>query len=678
MSKTKVQVLAEVHNQALKEFDSAYSAQKDERAQSLEDRRFYSIDGAQWEGDLEKQFESKPRFQVNKIHLAVIRIFNEYRNNRIDVEFVAKDGAKNVRLADVCNGLYRADEQDSCAEEAYDNAFEESVGGGIGAWRLRACYEDDNDDENEHQRIKFEPIYDADSCVFFDSGSKRQDKSDATRCFVLTSMTKDQYRDEYDDEPDTWDKSITNSNFDWNSDDCVYVAEYYKKEVKKEVVYTYRTLNGEEQQYRDSDFDENEDLESELLAVGSVKIREKKIRRTKIHKYILSGGGVLEDCGYIAGSNIPVVITYGKRWIVDNIERAMGHVRLSKDAQRLKNMQLSKLAEISAASSVEKPIFTPDQISGHETMWAEDNIKNYPYLLANPLMGIDGELATVGPAAYTRPPQIPPAMAALLQITEQDIKDLLGNQEAGDQIAPNISGKVVELIQNRLDMQSFIYISNFSKAIRRSGQIWLSMARDILVEPNRKLKIVGAQGEVDSVELGKPILDKDGAVTMETDLSKANFDVNVEVGPSSSSKRQATVRSLMAMLRITTDEETRQVISSMIMMNMEGEGVEDVRGYFRKKLIKMGVVEPTKQEASDLLEASKSQQPDPNTVYLQSAAEAERARAEKAQADTLLAVARTEEIRANTAQILAGIDREDQQAALEIAKAISNSTGTGE
>jgi hypothetical protein len=34
---------------------------------------------------------------------------------------------------------------------------------------------------------------------------------------------------------------------------------------------------------------------------------------------------------------------YGKRWFVDNIERCMGHVRLAKDPQRLKNMQLSKL-----------------------------------------------------------------------------------------------------------------------------------------------------------------------------------------------------------------------------------------------------------------------------------------------------------------------------------------------
>ncbi|MFK5282558.1 portal protein, partial [Lacticaseibacillus paracasei] len=88
------------------------------------------------------------------------------------------------------------------------------------------------------------------------------------------------------------------------------------------------------------------------------------------------GGKVLEDCGYIAGKCIPIVVAYGKRWFVDNIERCMGHVRLAKDAQRLKNMQLSKLGEISALSSVEKPILTPEQIANHQDMWAEDNLKD--------------------------------------------------------------------------------------------------------------------------------------------------------------------------------------------------------------------------------------------------------------------------------------------------------------
>jgi hypothetical protein len=78
----------------------------------------------------------------------------------------------------------------------------------------------------------------------------------------------------------------------------------------------------------------DETLEETLLAIGSVEVRQRKIKRKRVRKYIMSGGKVLEDAGYIAGNCIPVVPVYGKRWFVDNIERCMGHVALAKDAQR--------------------------------------------------------------------------------------------------------------------------------------------------------------------------------------------------------------------------------------------------------------------------------------------------------------------------------------------------------
>lgn len=663
MAMTKSQRLAGIHQDALAEFDNIQSALRDERLQCLEDRRFYSITGAQWEGRLGEQFDNKPKFEINKVHLAVIRIINEYRNNRISVNFVSKDGASNDDVADLCDGLYRADEERSDAEEAYDNAFEEATAGGFGAWRLRAEYEDEEDDEDERQRICIEPIFDADSSVFFDLQAKRQDKADATSCYVLTSMTLDAYRKEWGDDPSSWDKSIEMVEFDWNTPDVVYVAEYYQVELKRETIHVWRHLDGSEDRYTDKELDE--ELER-LMAIGSREVRTKKVKRRRIHKYIMSGGKVLEDCGIIAGSHIPIIPVYGKRWFVDNIERCMGHVRLAKDAQRLKNMQVSKLGEISALSAVEKPMVTPEQIAGHQLMWAEDNIKNYPYLLLNPITDANGQELPSPPIGYTKPPQVPPAMAALLQITEQDMQDLLGNQQNGEQLQGGISTQTAELIQTRLDMQTFIYMSNMSKAMRRCGEVWLSMAKDIFVEPGRKMKHIGDQGETDSIELMRPVIGDDGETRFENDLSNVKMDVVVEVGPSSSTKRSATVRSLINMMGITQDPETQQVLTSMIMMNMEGEGIGDVRQYFRKKLLRMGIVQPTDAEREELMAEMQNQKPTPQDEYLQAAAANEQAKAVEAQADTILKQAKADESRAKTAETIAGIDQKQQEIALEV------------
>lgn len=665
------QRLANLHSEALRQFNDIQTALRDERLQCLQDRRFYSLAGSQWEGPLWDQYENKPKFEVNKIMLAVIRIVNEYRNNRITVDYVSKDGTENDRLAEVCDGLYRADEQASVADEAYDNAFEEAVGGGIGAWRLRTVYEDEEDPENERQRIRFEPIFDADSSVFFDLNAKRQDKSDAKFCFVVTSMTRESYKEIYNDDPTDWPKIIHQYEFDWSTPDVVFVAEYYKVEEKSELIRIFQAIDGTEERYTQTDFANDETLEETLLAVGTREVRQKRVKRMRVRKYIMSGGKVLEDAGYIAGKNIPIVVVYGKRWFVDNIERCMGAVRLAKDAQRLKNMQLSKLGEISALSSIEKPIMTPEQVAGHQVMWAEDNLRDYPYLLINPITGPDGNTQAAGPVGYTKSAAIPPAMAALLAITEQDMQDILGNPQGADKMVSGVSGKAVEMIQTRVDMQTFIYMSNFAKGMKRCGEIWLGMAKEIYIEDKRKMKTISPVGQAGMVELMQPMIDtQSGAVVMANDLSSATFDVVAEVGPSSSSKRAATVRALTGMLQITSDPETAQVLTSMAMMNMEGEGVGDANAYFRKKLLRMGVVKPTEDEAQELMAEMQGQPQDPNAMYLQAAAEEATAKAAKARADTVETVASAELKRAQTLETLGKVDQTAQDMAMTNAKSV--------
>ena len=632
---SKEQRLADIHSEAMTQFDRIQSALRQERLQCLDDRRFYSIAGAQWEGPLGAQFENKPRFEVNKVHLAVLRIISEYRNNRISAAFVSKDGTEYDKLADTCADLFRADEQDSVATEAYDNAFEEAVGGGFGAFRLHTEYENEEDEDDEEQRIRIAPVFDADSSVFFDLDAKRQDKSDAKHCFVITSQSRAAYMKEWGDDPASWPKDIKRSEFDWLTPDVVYVAEYYLREMETQVIRVFRHLDGSEVKHPEADFEDDEELEATLQALGAREVRQKKVKRRRVRKYILSGNAVLEDCCLIAGKNIPIVPVYGKRWFVDNVERCMGAVRLAKDPQRLKNMQVSKLGEIAAMSGVEKPILFPEQVAGHQERWAEDNIKNYPYQLINPVTDATGQLQNLPPVAYTRAPQIPPALAGILQITEMDIKEILGNQNEGDKMVSNISGKAVEMIQSRLDMPSFIYMSNFAKAVKRAGEIWLGMAKEVYVEQGRTMKGVGEQEEVTSIELMRPMM-RDGVEETDNDLSEADFDVAVTVGPTSDSRRAATVRAITGMLAITSDPETAKVLQAMAMMNMEGEGISDVREFFRKQLVRLEVLKPTDEEAQEMKAMkAQAQQPTPEQEYLLTQAQKTLAEVEKIRAEAM-------------------------------------------
>lgn len=665
--------LKQIHKEALKEFDDIQAAQRDERRQCYEDRRFYSVAGAQWEGPLGEQFENKPRFEFNRVHLAVIRVINEYRANRITVDFQAKDGETDDDFADACDGMLRADERKCSANEAYDNAFEEGTAGGMGAWRIHACYEDADDDENDKQTIAFEPIFDADVSVYFDLGAKRQDKSDAKRCYVVSPMPRSEYEEEYDDAPTSWARDVYTPEYDWATPDMVWVCELYRVEEVKELVIWFTGLMGDEKRHTQKELDADPVLLEELAATGYTESRRKRIERKQCRKYLMSGGKILEDCGLVPGGLIPIIPFYGKRWVVNGIERCMGHVRLAKDAQRLTNSLMSWLADMAGRFDTEKPILTPEQVSGHVGMWSNDAIERYPYLLLNSMKDANGDPipGSAVPMAYTKAPNLPPAMAALTQIAGESLQDLLGNQQAGEEVNQQMSGKAVELIQTRLDMQVFIYMSNFAKAMKRSGEVWLAMKRAITTEESRKVKTLGPNGEVSSVMLNHPSYDPEsGQSFLQNDMSKAGYEPDVDVGPSSSSKRAATVRALTGMMQITADPETQQVLSGLAMMNMEGEGISEARDFYRQKMVRMGVVKPTEEEREQMAQEQQGQQPDPQSQYLLAAAEAAAADAQQKRAKTVETIASAELKRAQTAQTYAEAMQQASQQQLASAQVL--------
>ena len=53
------QRLLVIHAEAMAQFDRIQTALKDERQQCLQDRRFYSIAGAQWEGPIGEQMRGQ-------------------------------------------------------------------------------------------------------------------------------------------------------------------------------------------------------------------------------------------------------------------------------------------------------------------------------------------------------------------------------------------------------------------------------------------------------------------------------------------------------------------------------------------------------------------------------------------------------------------------------------------
>jgi len=648
---TKAEKWAEIHERAITRFNRCYSSQKEVRDQCMQDRRFVYVPGSMWEGQWGDQYQDRPRFEVNKCHHSVQKIIGEYKNNRITVKFrPASKGSK--KTAETLDGLYRADEQYSNANEAYDNAFDEAVSGGFGAWRYVAKYEDDEDEESEKQRICIEPIFDADQSVFFDIDAKRQDKKDANYCFVIASFERETYIEEYG-EISSFDKSDHFTLFDWFSPDVVYVAEYFEIEkVSKTVLVYLLSETGEEEKVDDDD----EERIAELETMGFILARKKKITNKVVHKYILDGARILEDCGRIAGKNIPIVPVYGKRAFVSNVERIQGHVRLTTDVMRVYNMLISLLGEIAIASPIERPIFTDSQIRGKEAYWAQDNIKRFPYQLVNDVLDpATGQQIPMGPLAYTKPPTIPQAIIGLMELCNMDMKELLGSQENGEKMIANVSARAVELVQNQLAMQTFIYTDSMAKSMRRGGEIWKDMAIELNDSDEDEYTIIKEDGEVGTVKLYQPTM-KDGVAKRENDLEDGKYEVVADVGPSYLTRRDNTVRALTGVLQYFQNPQEQSVIAATIVENLDGDGIDGLQKWARTTLLNAGAAIPTDEETQEMQAAAQNKQPDPNAMYLMAEAGKSQALAVKAEADTMKALAESEQTQAETAKILTETD----------------------
>lgn len=612
--------LKAVHDRALKRFDACSGPQADIRAHALLCRRFISIPGAMWEGPWGEQFENSIKVEIDKLSKGVEKIVNDYRANRIVPDFRPSGGSSDQDTADTLDGLHRADSYHFKAQQARDNAFEEAAAGGFGAYRLANDYSDPSNRDSDEQRVN--PgliIVDADQRVYFDPNSKLYDKSDARFAFVLTADSKDAFEEEWDGKIADWPETRT-ANFDWYAPDVVIKAEYYEAEEKSEKLLIFRhLLTDAEERWWESEIDADEIRE---LKLRGWRMETKQRKRRRVHKYLMTGAEVLEDCGLIAGECIPVVPVYGKRWFVDNQERFRGHVSKLMDAQRIYNAKVSKLSEVDSLAPREKPIFLAEQMPPHlQDLWARQEQERHPYALVNPVIDSDGKYVAMGPIGKIDPPQLQPVTATLLQIAAGDLN--AESEDGADEVMANTSAEAMDIAATRVDAKSGLYLDNMRQSVQREGEIYLSMAKECYFEPGRKVETMTEDGDDGEAVLHETITDQSGVHRVRNDFSSGRYKVIADVTEATTTRRDKTVKSSLATARIAMeagDNELAQASIITAIMNQDGEGMDSLKDFARKKGVAMGLVEPNEEEQAAM--AEEASQPDPTVALAEAQGQA--------------------------------------------------------
>lgn len=631
--------------------DKAYCYGQETRLRAADDLMFYWE--TQWSDATLGESTLQYRGQFDVLRKAGRQIMADLRANPIQVNFVPKSESREDG-ADILDGLYLTDDRANTTLESYDNATGEAVVCGVGAWELYTAYAS-NRAGIDHQIICRRPIYEANNNCFWDPNAKRLDKSDAKYVSILEAYSPDGYdqlvdelcgeecdEDDEDDcerqnRPSSFSMPEQSYTFPWmgSGNDLIYVVSFYHRRKVKDKVITFTDPLGQPLVLRESDLEEVMD---ELIDEGYVIASEREIERWEVRKYIASGEKILNgkvgkngerEGEVIAGEHLPVVPTYGERAFVEGEEHYEGITRLAKDPQRLRNFQLSYLADIVSRSPRPKPIFSPEQIQGFEFMYEENGAdSNYPYLLQNRL-DAQGQPLPIGPIAVMPEQTIPQALMASIELSRQAVEDVANPGLPQDIADPDLSGKAVNALTNRLDQQSIVYQQNLKHAKRRDAEIYASMAVEVYDAP-REVTLTSQDGTTKKVKIMEMVQDREtGNLVALNDLTNTEYDVYADIGPSYASKKEQTIEQLttMANSMAPIDPNMAKMLMLQTMTLINGVDMDPVRKYARKQLILSGIFEPETEEEEAMLQEAQQQQAPPDANMVLAQAEMEKAKA---------------------------------------------------
>ena len=525
------------------------------RQEALEDLKFGG--GDQWPVELQnsRNLESRPVITVNKVDNYCRQVANQQRQQRPRIKVHATNTHEDMVDAQTIQGIIRHIEVNSNADHAYDNAFEYAVRMGWGFMRVRTDY---ISEDSFDQEIYIDAI-DNPFTVYFDPNSVAPDGSDADRCLITTMMPKAEFRKLYPDADDGGtsftQRGTGDSQSEWITKEDIRLAEYYY--TVREKAKLYLLSDGT------ATFADDKDFFNRLAAFGIEVIDQRDSYKKTIKYCKMTAVEVLEERDW-AGKYIPIIPVYGRHIVIGDKRKKFGMIRYAKDPQRMYNFWQTSITESVALAPKAKWILAEGQDEGHESDWANANIKSFP-VLRYKQTDIDGRPA---PPPIRMQPEPPPTgvMAAAAGVND-DIKAIMGIFDPAQLGQGNISGKAINGQQQQVDLTNFDYYDNLTRSIAHVGKICLDLIPKIY-DTQRVMRIIGDDGKPELLTINQ----RDSVGRVLNDISVGQYDVVMETGPGYNSKRQEAVDNMLPLL--SAAPELMKVAGDLVFRNMDWPGAD--------------------------------------------------------------------------------------------------------
>lgn len=511
----------------------------------------FCFEDAQWPQETLKQYkdDQRPALTINRIPQFVHQVTGDMRQMKPSIKVVPVDSRGDRDTAETIAGMIRYVENRSDASAAYMAGADSQVACGIGHWRVTKEYASES---TFNQELRIMGVHDG-VAVAWDPDSELPTREDAKWCIVPVDMSVDAFKEAYPDAPvEDFDDASEAKTLGWYDKDFVRVAEYWVKKPIK------RTLALLPDGAIDDLTDEPEERIAELQATVP-GVRVEKRDGFKVCRYLITAAHVLEGPIDWPGMYIPIVPVVGEEVRIGRRVTRRGLVRGAKDSQRMFNYFCSAQAEVVALQPKAPFVGTERNFEKYAQDWAEANKKAHPFLAYQP------DPANGGAAPQRMPPPVSSqGITDGIQLAVENMKGVIGIYDAGLGNRSNeTSGKAILARQREGDIGTAHYIDNWSRAIRRTGQILIDLIPHVY-DTERMIRIMGDDGKIDLKWINKPqgmqevdpMTGEPSPPKVENDVTVGAYDIVLETGPSYSTKREEAKDSIREFMQAAPDTAT--------------------------------------------------------------------------------------------------------------------------
>lgn len=518
-----------------KQHEDFYKAEKEA---ALDDNRFI-VDGEQWDSQLKKTREDDglPCLVFNRAPAFVDRIVGEIKQQPPRARARAIGGRGNGDQANIITAIGKHVERRSRAERAYLQCVEQPITNGYPGFLLLSTEYVSRGNFEQEMRIshvvhQFSVKMDPSMVALAGPG-----EGGATWALIEWEITQAEFSERYPKASITpWEKATGDNQFWWQKDK-VRIAKYFvaTPETVKLLLFDDGMILEEGSDGHKAYLSQRPDAKPE---------KERETERWTIDHYIISGTEILAGPERWPGSYIPIVPVEPKHFWSDGRKKGRGVYRWGKDAGMMRNYAASKTVESISAGLTAQWIGTDAMFNGKQDEWESKKPLRVLTYMPDPTAGGQG-----GKPERVSPPQIPTGSVELLALSVDEEKACVGiDNSALGRKSNETSGKAIAARVQEAQVGHYAFVDNLAAAIEF---LWIQMIElmPIIYDTQREFSVYGEDGrEKEPIKVNQPDAANPGEKKNDlTFIKAANFEVEIDVGPTLKTQRQESVQALTTM-----------------------------------------------------------------------------------------------------------------------------------